>query len=161
MNINIKIEYIPAHKYLGIWEKDAQDYFSFWEKHDCDKITGVINSLAHLEHPIITANTSGWFWENGQRGYFFGLGVRSDYNGEIPDGFALKAFPDSYYMVFSHPSFDFLTDCEKVVNGVEEITWHFDPTTKGYNWNEVNCQDYQRLFPETIGYEVLRPITKL
>jgi len=68
----------------------------------------------------------------------------ADYNGEIPDGFTLKEFPESYYMVFSHPAFGFLTDCDKVVNGVEDIAWNFVPSTKGYKWNEANYQDYQR-----------------
>lgn len=27
-------------------------------------------------------------------------------------------------------------------------------------WNETDCQDYQRHMPETIGYEVLRPVRK-
>lgn len=161
MDVNVRIECIPAHKYLGIWETEAQNYFSFWEKHDCEKVTGMIDSLNHKEHPIITGHTSGWFWENGKRGYFYGLGVSADYDGEIPEGFSIREFPQSYYMVFCHPAFDFMTECEKVVGGVEEMAWNFDPATKGYRWNEEICQDYQRLLPDTLGYEVLRPIVKL
>lgn len=36
-----------------------------------------------------------------------------------------------------------------------------DPKTKGYEWNEENCNDYQRHYPEVIGYEVLRPVRKI
>ena len=31
----------------------------------------------------------------------------------------------------------------------------------GYEWNEENCNDYQRHYPEVIGYEVLRPVRKI
>ena len=30
-----------------------------------------------------------------------------------------------------------------------------------FEWNEEVCQDYQRHYPEVIGYEVLRPIQKV
>lgn len=66
----------------------------------------------------------------------------------------------SYYLVFYHPAFDFLQDCEKVLNRVENLAWNFDPSTMGFAWNETECQDYQRMIPETIGYEVLRPVRK-
>jgi len=29
-----------------------------------------------------------------------------------------------------------------------------------YEWNEDVCQDYQRHYPEGIGYEVLRPVKR-
>ena len=44
---------------------------------------------------------------------------------------------------------------------VESLAWHFDPSSKGYAWNEERCPDYQRHYPEGIGYEVLRPVRKV
>ena len=44
---------------------------------------------------------------------------------------------------------------------VEELAWNFDPKTIGYEWNETECQDYQRHYPEVIGYQILRPVKKL
>ena len=55
---------------------------------------------------------------------------------------------------------DYLKDCGEVMGRVEELAWNFDPATKGYEWNEDVCQDYQRHCPEVIGYEVLRPVRK-
>ena len=43
---------------------------------------------------------------------------------------------------------------------VEDLAWNFDPSAMGFAWNETECQDYQRMLPETIGYEVLRPVRK-
>lgn len=43
---------------------------------------------------------------------------------------------------------------------VEELARNYNPAELGYEWNEDVCQDYQRHYPEVIGYEVLRPIKK-
>lgn len=40
----IKIEKIPAHKFIGIWDTDAGNYGEFWSngKHDCDEVCGTL-----------------------------------------------------------------------------------------------------------------------
>ena len=157
---NVRVEHIPEHSYIGIWDINAKDYMNFWDRHDCDKVTGTIESMSHVAHPIVTCHTAGWFYEHGKKGYFYGFGVPSDYNGVIPEGFEIKTFPASDYLVFYHPPFDFLKDCGEVMNRVETLAWGFDPMTKGYVWNESACQDYQRHYPEVIGYEVLRPVKR-
>lgn len=158
---HIRVEYIPAHKYIGIWDINAADYGSFWNNHDCDTICGIIDSMSHVSHPIITCHTAGWFYDKDKKGYFYGFGVPHDYQGVIPDGFEIKEIPASYYLVFFHPPFDFLKDNGEVMEKVENLAWNFDPGTKGYEWNEDVCQDYQRHYPEIIGYEILRPVRKL
>ena len=157
---NVRIEYIPAHKYIGIWDDNATCYNEFWQRHNCDEVCGIIDSMSHVSHPVVTCHTAGWFYNNGKKGYFYGLGVPLDYHDEIPDGFEVREFPGSYYLVFFHPPFDYLKDCGEVMRRVENLAWNFDPATKGYQWNEKDCQDYQRHYPEVIGYEVLRPIKK-
>ena len=156
-----RVEHIPAHKYIGIWDITSADYMNFFSKRNCDKICGTIDSMSHVSHPIVTCHTAGWFHENGQRGYFYGFGVPDDYDGDIPEGFEIKSIPASDYLVFFHPPFDYLKDCGEVMGRVEKLAWNFDPKTKGYAWNEDICPDYQRHYPEVIGYEVLRPIKKL
>ena len=156
----VSVEYIPPHKYMGIWDDSVQEYCDFWEKHDCDEVCGIIESMSHVMHPACPAHTAGWYQKDGKRGYFYGLGVKDDYDGEVPDGFEIKSFPGSYYLVFSHPPFDFMKDCGEVVNRVDELAWNFDPAQKGFMWNERDCQAYQRMLPETAGYQILRPVKK-
>ncbi len=43
---------------------------------------------------------------------------------------------------------------------VEKLAWNYDPGLNGYEWNEEACNDYQRHYPEVIGYEVLRPVKR-
>ena len=45
---HMRLEYIPAHKYLGIWDDVAVDYASFWERHDCELVTGLIESMRNV-----------------------------------------------------------------------------------------------------------------
>lgn len=157
----VRVEYVPAHKYLGIWEPKADSYFGFWEHHDCDEVCGTVDSLSHVMHPVVVGHTAGWYPAEGGRGYFYGLGVAEDYAGPIPQGFELREVPGSYYLVFSHPPFDFLTECAQVMERVESLAWSFDPGPRGFQWNERACPDYQRHWPETLGYEVLRPVRPL
>lgn len=158
---HVRVEHIPAHQYIGIWDIEAADYAGFWNRHACDSICGTIDSMSHVSHPIVTCHTAGWFYENGRKGYFYGFGVPEEYQGVIPDGFEIRKIPASDYLVFFHPPFDYLKDCGEVMERVERLAWNFDPKTKGYEWNEENCNDYQRHYPEVIGYEVLRPIRKI
>lgn len=168
----VRIEYIPAHKYLGIWEDRASGYGDFWSYHNCDQVCGTVESMRDSSHPVVTAHTAGWRYVDGKRRYFYGLGMPEDYSGPIPEGFELKHFPGSYYLVFYHPPFDYMEDNGEVMRRVEDLAWsynldqdHMDPsglsTGSGagrFQWNEEACQCYQRHYPEGIGYEVLRPV---
>lgn len=158
---NVRFEFIPAHKFIGIWEKKAKSYFEFWEHHNCDEVCGVIDSLSHISHPVVNCHTAGWFYEDGQKGYFYGLGVDSNYNGEIPEGFECRDIPESMYIVFFHPPFDFLSECAEAMTRVEKLAWNFNVKDKNFDYNENELPIYQRHNPEVVGYEVLRPIKKI
>lgn len=158
---SVRMEHIPAHKYIGIYDNKSTSYGELWAGHDCDLVTGWVESMGNVSHPIVTAHTAGWTWKGGKRTYFYGLGVPLDYTGEIPEGFEMRELPASDYLVFAHPVFDYLKDNGEVMGRVESLAWSFDPSTKGYKWNEWVCQDYQRHNPEGLGYQVLRPVVKL
>lgn len=157
----VRVEFIPAHKYIGIWDSNAIGYGDFWASHNCDEVCGIIDSMQNVSHPIVTPHTAGWHRVNGNRRYFYGLGVPEDYKGAVPDGFEIRELPASYYMVFYHPPYDFLEDNGEVMSRVENLAWNYDLSGYGsgmLEWNEDICQCYQRHYPEGIGYEVLRPV---
>ena len=168
----MRVEYIPAHKYMGIWDNVATCYGTFWARHNCDEVCGIIESMTNAAHPVVTPHTAGWHYVNGERHYFYGMGLRDDYDGPISDGFEVREFPGSYYLVFYHPPFDYMEDNGEVMGRVEELAWsydlsrdHVDPSWLSsasgagrFLWNEDACQCYQRHYPEGIGYEVLRPV---
>ena len=159
--LGVRVEHIPAHKYLGIWEEKAENYCDFWEYHDCDEVCGFVTSMDKMAHPIVTAHTAGWKMQNGKKIYFYGTGVPFDYDGEVPEGFEIREIPASDYLVFSYPVFDFMTENVDVMGAVEELAFNYNPAERGYAWNEEECQIYQRHYPEKLGYQVVRPIKKL
>lgn len=156
----VRVEFIPAHKYIGIWDDQADGYCGFWENRDCDAICGTIDSMSNVSDPIITCHTAGWLLNGGKRRYFYGLGVPADFSGAVPDEFEIRDIPASYYLVFYHPPFDYLKDNGEVMGKVERLAWKYDIGEYGggrFMWDEsLPC--YQRHYPEGIGYEVLRPI---
>lgn len=158
---NLRIEHIPAHRFLGVYEKSETSGGKLWPAHDCDLLCGIVQSITDF-HPVVSSHTAGWKWVNGERKYFYGLGVDADYDGAVPEGFVLtEVIPASYYFVFGHPPFDYLTENAEVMARVEDMAWNFDPSELGYCWNEVACQDYQRHYPEVNGYQVLRPVKQI
>ncbi len=156
----VRVEHIPAHKYLGIWEERAENYCDFWDFHSCDDVCGIVTSMDKLAHLIVTPHTAGWNKAGERRTYFYGTGVPLDYSGPVPEGFELREIPASDYLVFGYPTFDFMTENADVMGTVEKLAWNFDPTIMGYEWNEDTCPDYQRHNPEGLGYQVLRPVKK-
>ncbi|MCI8308608.1 MAG: helix-turn-helix domain-containing protein [Lachnospiraceae bacterium] len=158
--VAVSVEHIPAHKYLGIWEKNADNYGDFWKYHNCDEVCGFVTSMDKMAHPIVTAHTAGWKQTDGKKIYFYGTGVENDYDGPVPEGFEIREFPESDYLVFSYPAFDYMTENADVMGAVEALAWNFDPASMGYEWNENACQDYQRHYPEKLGYQILRPVKK-
>ena len=158
--LSVRVEHIPAHKYMGVFEEKADNYCDFWKYQDCDEICGTVTSMEKMAHPIVTPHTAGWTCKNGKKSYFYGTGIADDYTGPVPEGFTIIEVPESDYLVFSYPAFDFMKENVEVMGAVEEMAWNFDPKIMGYEWNEDVCNDYQRHNPEKDGYQVLRPVKK-
>ncbi len=120
-----------------------------------------MTSMDKMAHRIVTAHTAGWNHAYAKKEYFYGTGVELNYDDPIPDGFEIREFPGSDYLVFTYPSFDYMKENADVMEAVEKLAWNFDPASMDYEWNEEVCQDYQRHYPEKLGYQILRPVKKL
>lgn len=155
------VEHIPAHKFIGLYDINAKGYSDYEQRGDFDQIEGILDSLIPFQHPVVWSHHAGWVYKDGKKGYFYGAGLFTDYDGEIPKGFTICDIPQSYYLVFGHPKFEYPKDNAEVMKRVETLAWNFDPRSMGYEWNETVCQDYQRHMPNDRGYQVLRPIKKV
>lgn len=157
-HVDVRTEYIPEHRYLGAYKRSETSRGAIWPGHDCDLLCGVIESLTDTDR-VVTAFTAGWDCAGGRREYFFGSGI--DLRAKevaVPEGMELRTFPGSYYLVFACPPFRYPEDNAAAMLQVERAAWSFDPTPLGMAWNEEACQCYQRHAPETLGYQVLRPV---
>ena len=157
----IWVEHIPAHRFIGLYDLNAKGYWDFERRPDFDEIEGILESFIPFQHPVVWSHHAGWYYQGGTKGYFYGTGVPSDYSGVVPPKFEVRDIPESYYLVFGHPKYDYLRDNGEVMRRVEDLAWNFDPKSMGYEWNETLCQDYQRHMWKDRGYQVLRPIKKL
>lgn len=156
---NIRVEYIPAHKYLGVFRSTKVNGETIWPGHDCDLVTHTVESMSHLADVIIGAHTAGWCICGDERTYFYGLGVPADYDGVVPQGFDLVDVPGGYCQVVSHPPFDYVQDNAEVMHRVEKLAFDAPCAVRGFRWKEDgHC--YQRHYPEGHGYMVLRPIER-
>lgn len=156
---NIRVEYIPAHKYLGVFHAAEVDGEPIWPGHDCDLVTHTVESMSHLADVVVGAHTAGWVICGAERSYFYGLGVPADYKGKAPKGFALVDVPGGYYQLVSHPPFDYPQDNAEVMRRVEKLAFETDCAVRGFRW-KLTGMCYQRHFPEGHGYMVLRPIER-
>ena len=156
---NIRVEYIPAHRYLGVFRSSVQMDERIWPGHDCDLVTHTVESLSHLADTIVTAHTAGWRMMSNERRQFYGLGVPVDYAGPEPAGFELVDVPGSYYQVVSHPPFDYAADNDEVMRRVESMAFDAPCAVQGFRWAQSGLC-YQRHYPEGHGYMVLRPIER-
>lgn len=156
--VDVRTEYIPAHKYLGAYRRSETKRGPVWPGHDCDLLCGMIESMTNTDR-IVTAYTAGWDHAGDERTYFFGSGIDAGAREvAVPEGMELRECPGSYYLVFAYPPFQYPEENAAVMAQVEQIAWSFDPTPLGLAWNEQECQCYQRHNPELLGYQVLRPV---
>lgn len=160
--VEVKIERIPAHQFIGVWDTETDNYGDFWANgHDCDEVSGLLESMSHHTLPGQLGQTAGWFYREGRKGYLYGIPVSADYAGDIPEGMECRLIPESEYLVFYYPPFDYMKDNAPVMSAVEGKAWSFDPGELDYVWDEAGeKQDYQRHFPEGYGYAVLRPVKR-
>ena len=160
-NPQIWVEHIPAHRFIGLYDLNAKGYWDIEKRPDFDEIEGLLESFIPFQHPVVWSHHAGWYYQDGAKGYFYGTGVPADYTGVVPPKFEIRDVPESYYLVFGHPKYDYLRDNAEVMKRVEDLAWNFDPRSMGYEWNETLCQDYQRHMWKDRGYQVLRPIKNL
>lgn len=50
---NIRFEFIPAHKYIGIWDIRAKNFSEFWQYHNCDEVCGIIDSMRNMALEVV------------------------------------------------------------------------------------------------------------
>ena len=159
--IDVRMEFIPAHQYLGAFRRTDTKHGPIWPGHDCDLLCGMIESMTETDR-IVTAYTAGWDRSQGKENYFFGSGI--DLKAKdvtVPEGLELRSIPGSYYLVFSCPPFRYPEENADAMSQVEQLAWSFDPAPLGLTWNEEDCPCYQRHSPDVLGYQVLRPVKEI
>lgn len=104
-----------------------------FESGSWDEVDGILESICHHTIEGQLERAAGWFYEDGKKGYFYGIIVPTDYNRDIPDGMEYRQYPASEYLIFFHPPFNYLKDNGDIMGIVEQAAWNFDPTKLAMN----------------------------
>lgn len=148
----IKIYYvsIPAHKFLHIKNYQSDGYFDFWEKQDqfpgqdCDTICALldgINGKLDSEDGVV-GKYSGQimarlFEEDGRSPEAYGVRLPLNYAGNVPEKMLLRDVPEGKYIVFEHGPFDYESECDSVMEKIDEAMRTFDFANAEYALDEA------------------------
>lgn len=172
--VKVWIETIPAHKILFIKRYDTDGYWDFWQKqnkvpgHACDVISGLMDSMkGKLDG---NDNELGVF--SGQLMFYpyeeddicpecYGIRVPANYQGEIPPQLLCMEVPESEYIIFAHPTFDYETMSDSVIKKVKETSEQYEIDSSGYEYEEKKGRiRYLYHTPDVWGYRIVRPIKR-
>ena len=143
----VKISFVtlPEHKFLHIKNYESKGYFDFWKKQesipgqDCDTICGLLDSIKGKldgDDNIIgqfSGQIMGYLYEsNGRTAEAYGVRLPADYSGEIPPQMLLIDVPETDYVVFEYPPFDFEKEGPIALQKVEEAEKDFDYSKTRY-----------------------------
>ena len=161
-NITVSIQVFPAYKYIGIRHIDAPGYWEFWDKEEkkygrdrCSEVDGVLSSIKSYN-----GLGGGWFYQDGQRGYMYGIDVPASYAGEVPEGMECIDFPETTYAVFHHPPYNYNKLERSVGEALDKVIERWDPAEHGYQWDD-SLPMYQRHNPLKYGQAHLKALKKL
>ncbi len=158
-DITVAIQVLPEHRFIGVKNINADGYFEFWEEQakisgqDCDTVCGLINSITGNDG--YNGHTGGWFYENGKRGYVYGVELPMNYEGEVPDFFEDFIVPEGKYVVFHHPPYDYDTMDPSVFKALCEMEEGWNPEEHGFEYDD-SYPTYQRHDPEKYGQAFMR-----
>jgi AraC family transcriptional regulator len=162
-NISVSIQVIPDHRFIGIRHIDAPGYWEFWKKEEekygrdrCNKVEGILESIPRSFNTI----RGGWFYQDGQQGYMYGIDVPVDYAGEIPEGMESLLIREASYAVFHHPPYNYAKMERAVGEALDKSIKQWNPGEHGYEWDDT-LPTYQSHNPPKYGQAIVKPLKKL
>jgi AraC family transcriptional regulator len=157
--VQVSIQVLPQHRFIGIRHIDADNYFDFWEIQDkisedgCNDVCGVLESIKSFNGQV-----GGWFISNGKKGYFYGVEVPEDYKGDVPQGMEDILIPESLYAVFHYPPYSYDEMDASVHEKLIQKVKGWNQVEYGYEYNDAVNPTYQRHNPEHYGQAICKPI---
>ncbi|MBN1647859.1 MAG: helix-turn-helix transcriptional regulator [Spirochaetales bacterium] len=158
----VSVEFIPAHFFIGVRDIEAKHYFDFWDRRgSCDEIAGSLKAIMDggLES-VPRLQLGGWYYENGKKGYLYGIMVPLDYDGAVPASCEKVLVPGGNYVCARHPAYDYAKDEDKVDKLIWKAIHDYPLKAEGLRWDETR-PTWQRHFPEEYGQAVVKPVARL
>jgi len=103
----------------------------------------------------------GYLYEtDGRVAEAYGVGLPADYSGLLPAQMSCIDVPESEYVVFEYPPFDYETECEQAYRSLELAEKHFDISKTAYCPEQQNNRVSYLYFIPDKYLKTLRPIAR-
>ncbi len=135
-DVYVYIIHKPERKVLIKRGIKADDYFAYCEEVGCD-IWGLLTSIPSISGEPVCMWLPKSYQSPGTSVYVQGVEVSVDYEGIVPEGFDTIILPEADYMMFQGEPFMEEEYCA-AIDGVQEAIKRFDPSTRGYQWDDEN-----------------------
>lgn len=148
----------PARQVIIKRGQTATDYFAYCEEVGCD-VWGLLTSIKSISSEPVCLWLPSVYQKPHSSQYVQGVEVPCDYDGIVPDGFDMIAFPAGKYLMFQGEPFDEGDYC-KAISQVQNSARQYDPSIIGYCWDSIN--PVIQLEPiGTRGYIELHPVCEV
>jgi AraC-like DNA-binding protein len=135
-DVYIQIIHKPERKVIIKRGIKADDYFAYCDEVGCE-IWGLLTSIPSISGEPVCMWLPEKYRPSGTSEYVQGVEVSVDYEEALPEGFEVIILPEADYMLFQGEPFMEEEYCA-AIEGVQEAIKRFDPTSKGYQWDEEN-----------------------
>ncbi|WP_269476935.1 helix-turn-helix transcriptional regulator [Hominibacterium faecale] len=155
-NVFIQAVKKPERKVIIKRGKEAEDYFQYCEEVGCD-VWGLLTSIRSISGEPVCMWLPDKYRNPETSKYVQGVEVSAGYQESVPDGFELISLPEADYLLFQGEPFLEEDYCQ-AIEEVQQAIQKFDPSTRGYEWDDEN----PRIQLEPIGsrgYMELMPVS--
>lgn len=135
-NVFIQIVEKPAHKAVIKRGEKASDYWEYCEEVGCD-VWGILTSMKSLCKEPVCLWLPKQYQPVNTSVYVQGVEVAEDFDGAIPEGFAVIDLPKATYLMFQGEPYAEEDYCD-AISQVQTSMERYDPTIIGYVWDESN-----------------------
>lgn len=144
-NVFIQVIDKPARKVIIKRGSKATHYFEYCEEVGCD-VWSLLTSIKSISGEPVCLWLPEQYRSPGTSEYVQGVEVSMDYDGMIPEGFAIIELPAAKYLMFQGEPFA-EEDYGQAIEEIWEAEKKYVPSVIGYTWD----QDNPRIQLEPIG----------
>jgi len=171
--VKIYLVTLPTHKFLHIKNYESKGYWDFWrlqeniKGQDCHTVCGLLDSIKGKldgEDNVIgqfSGQIMGYLYEeNGKIAEAYGVRLPVDYLGEIPKQMLCIDVPESEYIVFEYPPFDYESEGATANQKMDDAEKNFDYSETDYELEMCNNRVGYSYHDPDKYLKTLRPVKR-
>ena len=138
---------------------EAEEYFKYCDEVGCD-VWGILSSITEAISEPMGLWLPNKLIEKGTSKYVQGVEVSKDFNGVIPDGFAIINLEPCKIMIFQGETYDDENFAEEI-GIVKKAIEKYNPKLYGFEWDDDSAPRFQYEPQGDRGYIEGRPVKSI